>query len=253
VSSPSHQIRELQPRPTELVIEPDTEVVQRNPRRQSGTQTLDLVGTLPPEAEGVEEFVVDRFDDLRYPGNPPPKRLGPGLFGVALGRMNYLRSVVIEPAAMVFSAFEAFVGYISSREGRAHAVMSLGFGLALRLKNVSCKRLVGAGGGTEAKARDHSGGLNGTQKGEALVPSYTLDQPMSASPASQPYPRRLASRIWAWQNCPGPRKSTFWGLQHPCEVQGHLLDEVRFRAQEAVELGAIRKGREGLSLRWPEA
>jgi hypothetical protein len=108
VSSPSHKICELQPRTAELVIEPDTEVVQRNPRRQSGTQTLDLVGTLPPEAEGVEEFVVDRFDDLTYPGYPPPKRLGPGLFGVALGRMDYLRSVVIEPAAMVFSAFEAF-------------------------------------------------------------------------------------------------------------------------------------------------
>ena len=41
-----------------MVIEPDTEVVQRHPRRQSGVQTLDLVGTLPPETEGIEEFVV---------------------------------------------------------------------------------------------------------------------------------------------------------------------------------------------------
>jgi hypothetical protein len=82
---------------------------------------LDLVGPLPPEAEGVEEFVVDCFDDLTYPSDPPPQVLGPGLFRVALGRIDYLRPVVIEPAAMVFSAFEAFVGYISSPEGRAHA------------------------------------------------------------------------------------------------------------------------------------
>jgi hypothetical protein len=66
------------------------------------------MGTLPPEAESVEEFVINRLDDLTYPGNPPPQTLGPGLFGVALGRMDYLRPVVIEPAAMVFSAFEAF-------------------------------------------------------------------------------------------------------------------------------------------------
>jgi hypothetical protein len=108
VSSPSHQICELQPRSAELVIEPDTEVVQRHPRRQSGTQTLDLVGTLPPEAEGVEEFVIHRLHDLTDAGDPPPQTLGPGLFRVALGRMDYLRSVVIEPAAMVFSTFEAF-------------------------------------------------------------------------------------------------------------------------------------------------
>ena len=83
-------------------------VVQRNPRRQSGTQTLDLVGTLLLEAEGVEEFVIHCLDDLTYPGDPPPQTLGPGLFRVALGRMDYLRPVVIEPATMVFSAFEAF-------------------------------------------------------------------------------------------------------------------------------------------------
>jgi hypothetical protein len=41
-----------------MVVEPDTEVVQRHLRRQSGTQTLDLVGTLPPETEGIEELVV---------------------------------------------------------------------------------------------------------------------------------------------------------------------------------------------------
>jgi hypothetical protein len=109
VSSPSHQIRELQPRSAELVVEPDTEVVQRHSRRQSGTQTLDLMGTLSPESEGVEEFVINRLDDLTYPGNPPPQALGPAsLLGVALGRMDYLRPVVIEPAAMVLGAFEAF-------------------------------------------------------------------------------------------------------------------------------------------------
>src|SRR5215204_6211369 len=148
-------------------------VVQRHPRRQSGTQTPHLMGTLPPEAEGVEEFVVDRFDDLTYPGDPPPQVLGPGLFGVALGRMDYLRPVVIEPATMVFGAFEAFVSYVSPREGRAHADEP-GVRIGPEVEESLSQRLVGRGGGTEAKARSHSGGLNGGQKRETLVPAQAV-------------------------------------------------------------------------------
>jgi len=65
------------------------------------------MGTLPPEAEGVEEFVIPCLDDLTYLGNLPPQTLGPAsLFGVALGQMDSLCPVVIEPAALVFRAFE---------------------------------------------------------------------------------------------------------------------------------------------------
>jgi hypothetical protein len=86
VSSPSHQIRELQSRPTEVVIEPDTKVVQSHPRRQSSTQTLDLVGTLPPQAEGVEELVVDRLDDLTDGGSTHLlRRLGQVFLELRLG------------------------------------------------------------------------------------------------------------------------------------------------------------------------
>ena len=64
-----------------MVIDPNTKVVQRYPRRQSSTQPLDLVGTLPPETEGIEVLVVDCLYDLTYPGNPPPRaacnELGP--------------------------------------------------------------------------------------------------------------------------------------------------------------------------------
>jgi hypothetical protein len=74
---------------------------------------------------------------------------------------------------MVFSAFEAFVGYISSREGRAHADESgvrIGPEVEERLVEERLveerlveerlveerlrQRLLGRGGGTEAKARE---------------------------------------------------------------------------------------------------
>ena len=52
-------------------------VVQRHPRRQTGSQTLKLMGPLPPEAEGVKELIVDAFDDLAYPSYPSLlRRLG---------------------------------------------------------------------------------------------------------------------------------------------------------------------------------
>src|SRR5215210_2215898 len=96
--SPSQQVGEGQPGAAKTVVEPDTEVVQGYPRRQSSPQTYELVGPLPPQAESVEQLIVDAFDDLTEPGHPPPEPLGPGLSGVALGRMDDRRAVVVEPA-----------------------------------------------------------------------------------------------------------------------------------------------------------
>jgi hypothetical protein len=93
--SPSQQVREGQPGPTELVVEPDAEVVQRHSRCQPGTQTFELMGTLAPQAEGVEEFVINRLNYLAEASYPPPQPLGPGLFRVALWWMDKICTVVI--------------------------------------------------------------------------------------------------------------------------------------------------------------
>jgi enamine deaminase RidA (YjgF/YER057c/UK114 family) len=245
VNSPSHQICELQSRAAELVVEPDAEVVQSYPRRQSGTQTLDLMGTLPPEAEGVEEFVINRLDDLTYPGNPPPQRLGPGLFGVALGRMDHLRPVAIEPAAMVFSAFEAFVGHISSREGRAHADES-GVRIGPEVEERLRQWLVGRGGSTEAKARDHSGGLNGGQKEEALLPAQAVgpaDVGISGKPA---IPTTLRIPDGHGRGVQGLIEELI-ALHDPSQMQGYFLDGVRMEAHQPVKLRAVGQGGERTS------
>src|SRR5687768_8329145 len=132
------------------------------------------MGTLLPEAEGVEEFVIHRLDDLTYPGNPLPQALGPAsLFGVALGRMDYLRSVVIEPAAMVFGAFKAFVGYISSPEGRAHA-FEPGVRIGPEAEERLRQRLLGCRGSPKTKACDHPGGIDCSEQRETLVPSQAV-------------------------------------------------------------------------------
>ena len=50
--SPSQQVGENQPRASKLLVEPDAEVVQRHPRRQTSPQAAQFVWTLPMKAEG---------------------------------------------------------------------------------------------------------------------------------------------------------------------------------------------------------
>src|SRR5215216_5947566 len=108
MSSPSQQVGKGQPGATEPIVEPDTEIVQGYPRSQSSSQTLELVGSLSPEAESVEQLIVDAFDDLAESGHPSPQAFGPASFlGVALGWMDHLSAVALQPAPMVFGALEA--------------------------------------------------------------------------------------------------------------------------------------------------
>jgi hypothetical protein len=66
------------------------------------------MGTLPPQTEGIEELVVDRLHDLTEGSHPLPQTLGPGHFGVALGRMDDLSSVALQPTPVVFSSLKVF-------------------------------------------------------------------------------------------------------------------------------------------------
>src|SRR5215218_8527437 len=217
--------------------------MQRHPRRQSGTQTLDFMGTLPPEAEGAEEFVIHCLDDLTYPGNPPPQTLGPGLFGVTLGRMDYLRSVVIEPAAMVFAAFEAFVGYIGgSPEGRAHADepgVRIGPEIEERLR----QRLVGRRGSPKTKARDHPCGIDRSEQRETLLPPQAVG-PADVGPSGKPaMPTTLGIPDRHRRGVQSLIEASL-ALDHLRQMQGYLLDGRSVQAHEPVELKE-RSGRVG--------
>jgi len=93
-----------------VIVEPDRKVVQANPRRQAGSQPTQLMRSLPPQTEGVEELVVDVLHDLAYPCNPLPQALGPAsLARVSFGRMDDLCSVALLPAAVVLEPFETLV------------------------------------------------------------------------------------------------------------------------------------------------
>ena len=154
-----------------MIVKPDAKVVQRHPRRQTGSQAFQFMGALPPEAEGVEELVVDAFDDLAYSGHPSPQALGPApLAAVGLGRVELdAHPVELEPAPMVCFTLEALVGDVGSPGRRAHA-REPGVRTGPRGEEGFRCLLVGARGGREAKACNHPTGIDGGEKTEALIP-----------------------------------------------------------------------------------
>ena len=124
---PVHQVRKGQTWAAELLIEPDTEVVQRYPGRQPPPQTLKLVGPLSAKAEGIVELLVDGFYDLADARCPPPQSLRPTpLTFVALGWTDDPHPVSIEPSSVVVPALEALVEHVGSRGRRSHALQPLG-------------------------------------------------------------------------------------------------------------------------------
>ena len=119
-----------------MVVEPDAEVVQSYPRCQTRSQSLKLVGPLPPQTEGIEELVVDALHDLTDRGDPSPEPFRPRLAAVTFKRMDYPRPVALLPPSVVLGAFETLVGYVGPQL-IGPTLESFGFGWALRAKKLS--------------------------------------------------------------------------------------------------------------------
>src|SRR5512134_4073959 len=111
---PCNQIGKGEPWAAELLIEPDTEVVQGDLRGQARLEALEGMRTFAVEAKAVLQAAIDRFDDLAQARQPPPPRARPGVTAVALRGTDDDRFVVFSPMLMIGLPFEAFVGEIRS-------------------------------------------------------------------------------------------------------------------------------------------
>jgi hypothetical protein len=182
--------------------------VQCRPRRQTRSQSLKLMGALPPETEGIEELVVSALHDLADRGHPPSEWLGPSLFGVSFGRMDDSSSVVVEPLEVVFGAFEALVGHVRSRRSRTHAdepFVGIGPHGEEGLKAI-CWSAVEA-----APKQKPVMTLVGSAEVSKLKPSYQpmlLDQPMCRHLRQAISAHGACSPGWASPSYRGPRKNT---------------------------------------------
>src|SRR5215471_19636463 len=116
-----HQVCESQPWPAQLVIQPDTEVMQGHLRRQTRLKPTEVMGPFPIEAEGMPELLIHSLDDLTHPRPPAPEPLGPRRSTMALGRAADLGAIGLPPGLLLGVPFEALVDGIRPPGRGTHA------------------------------------------------------------------------------------------------------------------------------------
>jgi hypothetical protein len=147
------------------------------------------MGPLPPQAEDIEELLVDTLDDLTYSSHPPPELFGPALLArVPFGRVDDLCPVALKPPSVVLGALETFIGYIGPRGSRAHTDEPW-------IRAGSCGKeafrqlLVGGRSSPKAEARYDPARVDGGEQAKALVPSQAVgpsDVSLSGQPSMPP-------------------------------------------------------------------
>ena len=63
---PINEVGEGEARPPQLAVEVDAEVVQGYRGEQAGKESCEVVGAHALQAEGVEQLLVHRLDDLAH-------------------------------------------------------------------------------------------------------------------------------------------------------------------------------------------
>jgi hypothetical protein len=74
---PLKQVSKSQGLAVQLQIEPDAKVMQPHFSRQTSLKAGQVMRPFSRQAEGVEQLVVDRFDDLPQPSQPATPLFGP--------------------------------------------------------------------------------------------------------------------------------------------------------------------------------
>src|SRR5215471_4159284 len=114
---PVHQVGKGQPRPAELLIQPDAEVMQGDLRGQARLQPAEGMGPFPIQAERMLELVMDCLHNLADAGEPAPQRLRPRRLTVPPGWAEALSAVGCPPRRMVRLAFKALIDDIRPHRG----------------------------------------------------------------------------------------------------------------------------------------
>src|SRR5919108_3695944 len=120
MSLPVHQVRKGQPRPAEVLIHPDTDVMPGDLCRQPGPKPAELMGPLPVQAEGMKERVLDRCDALTDPREPAPQGLWPWGLPMPLGRTEDLGSRGLPPGGLMRLALQARIDDIRAQSRAPH-------------------------------------------------------------------------------------------------------------------------------------
>src|SRR5688500_3475901 len=112
---PIHQVCEREPGPAKVFIQPHAEVMQRDLGHQTGPKPPELMGSLPVQAKGMKQLIVDRLDDLTDAGQPATQGLRPGGPTIAPRRTEDLGPVGLPPPRLVRLSLKALIDYVGAQ------------------------------------------------------------------------------------------------------------------------------------------
>jgi len=107
---PIKQISKSQWLATHLKIEPDAKVMQADFGGQTSLEASEVMRTLTSQAEGVEQFVVDRFDDLSQTVQPTT----PLPLAALMRRTDDLGPIALLPLGMRVVSCEHLIGHVDA-------------------------------------------------------------------------------------------------------------------------------------------
>jgi hypothetical protein len=96
-------------------VEPDTKIVQTHFGRQTRLKPRQVVRTFTSQAEGIQELIVHRFDNVPDAGQKAPQRFGPALLLTRLMRRGHdLDLLQCFPALPWSCTSLAFISHVRS-------------------------------------------------------------------------------------------------------------------------------------------
>jgi hypothetical protein len=225
-----------------MQIEPETKIVQADFGSQTSLKAGQIMGTLTRQAKGIQEFVVDRFDDLPDTGQPTAQRFGPAnaLAALMWGSHQLDVSLCMPPLTWPLSG-KAFVGYIGSLSRQATTGQTCRRSLANREQGLGQVLIMGADR-PKAKTSNHSQGGDTQQQMKAFVPAEAI-APTDIGLPSQPASAAAFGIASHGRGTIQDLIAALLGLQQADQKQAERRDRIVRLAQESIELTASRQRR----------
>ncbi len=154
-----------------MQIEPDTKIVQTDFGCQTSLKSSQVVRTRTPQAKGIQEFVVDRLNDLSNACQPAKPRFGPAHpLGFLMRRSHQIHLALLLPASSRSLSGKAFVSHIGASSGQSCTGQTRRWGLSSGQQRFG-QRLIVSTGGSKAKAGNHPERSHAEPQMKALVPA----------------------------------------------------------------------------------
>jgi hypothetical protein len=170
---PGHQVSKSQAWPAELLIEPDTNIMQRNLGRQARLKSAEVMGPFAIEAEGMPALLIHGLHALADSSQPAAKPPGPRHAAIALRGADNLGAIGPPPGLVVGMPLEALVDDIRPTGWGAHARQAR-MGMAAESKERLCQGVIFGTGRAKAKASDHPPGVDRQEHMEAFIPAQPV-------------------------------------------------------------------------------